>query len=282
MKSYLSFIIFAACIAFPFSDVSAADEQECIEECPPGFEMIPGLPHCYKLMLEMGPASQDKAMTACGYEGGATVVTFDAAGDDQIVRDFMWNKYREDMEADPAYFDQQGYWTGYVRFYGPCEEPEDGPPNKCIEFPYVNVYSGTPMPISYLLSEKPDNYVLGEYGQEDCISRRNFWKDTLDDGQIGLDDFTCGFPHWAICMHRDVFGLNKKAYNTALMKNNVTLPASGMCQLDWYNQNGYQLDMMTDKRPSDADRNNGAKPHIRFPSEEKSFCELLDVPEQLY
>merc|ERR1711894_174714 len=106
-----------------------------------------------------------------GYEGGATVVTFDAAGDDQIVRDFMWNKYREVMEADPAYFEQQGYWTGYVRFYGPCEEPEDGPPNKCIEFPYVNVYSGTPLPLSYLLVEKPDNYVLGEYGQEDCISR---------------------------------------------------------------------------------------------------------------
>ena len=41
-----------------------------------------GLPHCYKMLIELGPVSQDKAVTACGYEGGSTVVTFDNKGDD--------------------------------------------------------------------------------------------------------------------------------------------------------------------------------------------------------
>ncbi|XP_075240040.1 uncharacterized protein LOC142335438 [Convolutriloba macropyga] len=64
----------------------------------------------------------------------------------------------------------------------------------------------------------------------------------------GLDDYTCGFPHWAICMHRDVFGLNQQAYNTALMNATQTLPASGECRLDWVNQNYFQLHMMRRRR----------------------------------
>jgi len=262
MKSYLSFVVFAACVAFSFSGVSAADEQMCIEECPTGFEKIPGLPHCYKLMLNLGPSSQDKGVAACGYEGGATVVTFDDVGDEGIVRDFMWNNYAEAMQADPAYFKQQGYWTGYVRKYGPCP---DSKKTFCSDSsPYVNVYSGELMNVEHFLKDKPDNYVLGEYGQEDCISRRNFWKDNKK--IPGLDDFTCGFPHWIICMHRDVFGLNKKAYNTALMNNSVTLPPNGKCQLDWVNQNFFQLNNMATKRPESTDIYMTALPQIRSPT----------------
>ena len=33
-------------------------------------------------MLDLGPVSHDKAVAACGYEGGATSVTFDRPGDD--------------------------------------------------------------------------------------------------------------------------------------------------------------------------------------------------------
>ena len=34
------------------------------------------------MLVDLGPMSQDKAVAACGYEGGATVVTFDNPGDD--------------------------------------------------------------------------------------------------------------------------------------------------------------------------------------------------------
>ena len=44
-----------------------------------------GLDHCYKMLVDLGPVSQDKAVTACGFEGGATVVTFDNPGDDVRV-----------------------------------------------------------------------------------------------------------------------------------------------------------------------------------------------------
>merc|ERR1711879_405358 len=194
--------------------------------------------------------------------GGATVVTFDDVGDEGIVRDFMWNNYAEAMQADPAYFKQQGYWTGYVRKYGDCP---DSKKTFCSDSsPYVNVYSGELMNVEHFLKDKPDNYVLGEYGQEDCISRRDFWKDNKK--IPGLDDFTCGFPHWIICMHRDVFGLNKKAYNTALMNNSVTLPPNGKCQLDWVNHNFFQLNNMATKRPESTDIYLTALPQIRSPT----------------
>ena len=46
---------------------------------------------------------------------------------------------------------------------------------------------------------------------------------------------------------RDVFGLNKRAYNTALM-DGVQLPTGRQCELDWTQQNLYQLTMLKDKQ----------------------------------
>ena len=43
---------------------------------------VVGLKHCYKLLIDLGPVSHDKAVAACGYLGGATVVTFDNPGDE--------------------------------------------------------------------------------------------------------------------------------------------------------------------------------------------------------
>merc|ERR1712226_1762435 len=57
----------------------------CTEACPEGFEKVPGLAHCYKLLVDLGPVSHDKAIAACGYEIGATVVTFDNDGDENIL-----------------------------------------------------------------------------------------------------------------------------------------------------------------------------------------------------
>ena len=38
------------------------------------------------MLVDLGPVSQDKAVAACGFEGGATVVTFDNPGDDVSVQ----------------------------------------------------------------------------------------------------------------------------------------------------------------------------------------------------
>ena len=43
--------------------------------------LFAGLAHCYKMLIDLGPVSHDKAVTACGYLGGSMVVTFDNAGD---------------------------------------------------------------------------------------------------------------------------------------------------------------------------------------------------------
>ncbi|XP_075259860.1 uncharacterized protein LOC142351606 [Convolutriloba macropyga] len=220
---------------------NAAQQQSCTEECPSGFERVSGLDHCYKLMLRLGPVSHNKAMAACGYEGGATVVTFDNPGDEQILRNFLWDNYNEALKADLAYLTDGGFWTGYVRKYGPSSNP------------FMNVYSGSEVPSSYFTPGQPDNLLLGEYGQENCLARKRFYRESVKWSDVGatingLDDYTCGFPHWVVCMHRDLYALNQQGYNTALMNNTVTLPPNGMCKLDWVNQNMYQLYMMRAKR----------------------------------
>ena len=37
------------------------------------------------MLVDLGPVSQDKAVTACGYEEGATVVTFDKQGEEVSI-----------------------------------------------------------------------------------------------------------------------------------------------------------------------------------------------------
>ena len=47
-----------------------------------------------------------------------------------------------------------------------------------------------------------------------------------------------------------MYALNKQAWNSALMydQEGSQLPADGTCELDWEDQNRYQLYMMRDKR----------------------------------
>ncbi|XP_063711466.1 uncharacterized protein LOC134839774 isoform X2 [Symsagittifera roscoffensis] len=212
------------------------ERPTCQEECPEGFEKISGLSHCYKLLLPLGPVSQDKAVAACGFEGGSTVLTFDSPGEDQVVRDHFFAHYHKAIQSDQAYLHNAGFWTGYVRMYGNVTNQ------------FLNMYSGLPMDEDLFRPGQPDNIVLGSWGEEACVARKKFSKETLNrNGDQGLDDYTCGFPQWVICMQRDVFGLNKRAYNTALM-DGVQLPTGRQCELDWTQQNLYQLTMLKDKQ----------------------------------
>ena len=45
------------------------------------------------MLVDLGPVSQDKAVAACGFEGGATVVTFDNPGDAVSIIIQNTNKY---------------------------------------------------------------------------------------------------------------------------------------------------------------------------------------------
>merc|ERR1712226_753948 len=210
----------------------------CTEGCPEGFEKVHGLAHCYKLLVDLGPVSHDKATAACGYEKGATLVTFDNDGDEQILRDHMWAKYGDELKSKVTFDEAQGYWTGYVRYYG-----NPG-------YPFVNMYSGVKINPDLFSPNQPNNLLLGEYGEEACLARKKIGKFYVHKRKPhqGLDDYTCGFPHNVICMHRDIYALNQQAYNTALMNNTVTLPADGTCRLDWPTQNHYTLYMMRLRR----------------------------------
>ncbi|XP_063726520.1 uncharacterized protein LOC134854258 [Symsagittifera roscoffensis] len=219
--------------------VWSEEKLPCTEECTGGFEKIPGLKHCYKFLKDLGPVSQDKAVTACGIEGGSTLVTFDNVGDDQIVRDHLFSKYEDVITSSPAFLTASGFWTGYLRNFGDTENP------------FVNMISGAPMDTSMFRPGQPDDEILGKFGGEACVCRKKITHSTVDQyDNLGLDDFTCSFPNWAVCMHRDVYALNKQAWNSALMydQEGSQLPADGTCELDWEDQNRYQLYMMRDKR----------------------------------
>ncbi|XP_075240025.1 uncharacterized protein LOC142335429 [Convolutriloba macropyga] len=222
-----------------------AAEPSCTERCPADFERVPGLSHCYRLMLHLGPVSYDKAMIACGAQGGATLVTFDNPREEETLRNFMFDNYKEAITADLAYLEDAGFWTGYARMY------------RAKSNPFKNIYSGDPLTSDYFSPKQPNNVILGEYGQENCVARKKFSEVFLHKRKPwqGLDDYTCGFPHWVICMHRDVYALNQQAYNTVLMNNTNVIPPSGHCELDWVNQNMYQLYMMRAKRLARNDGN---------------------------
>ncbi|XP_063711015.1 uncharacterized protein LOC134839407 [Symsagittifera roscoffensis] len=208
----------------------------CQEECLHGSEKVQGLDHCYKMLVDLGPVSQDKAVAACGFEGGATVVTFDNPGDAQKLRDHFWDKNQDQILANPAYLDDGGFWTGYVRFFGNESNP------------FMNMYTGDPMDVKDFLSGQPDDRLLTKDSGEACVSRKEFHNEDLKwNGDQGLDDYSCAFPNWVICMHRNVYALNMEAWNSALMYG-LSLPEDGTCQLDWTTQNYYQLTMMEEKR----------------------------------
>ncbi|XP_063715204.1 uncharacterized protein LOC134842681 [Symsagittifera roscoffensis] len=215
------------------------EAEPCREECTGGFERIEGLKHCYKFLLDLGPVSQDKAVTACGIERGSTLVTFDNVGDDQTIRDHFVAKFRDDIESSPAFIDASGFWTGYLRDYGSSD------------YPFVNMISGALMNMLMFRPGQPNNDILGKNGMEACVSRKQILNEaTGKHNHTGLDDFTCAYPNWAICMHRDVFALNQVAYNTALISGleGSQLPVDGTCQLGWEEQNKFMLLMMKDKR----------------------------------
>ncbi|XP_063711797.1 uncharacterized protein LOC134840072 [Symsagittifera roscoffensis] len=211
-------------------------KPQCTEECLRGFERVEGLDHCYKMLIDLGPVSQDKAVTACGYEGGATLVTFDNVGDDQRLREHFWVKFHNNIRSSPAYLEHSGFWTGYVRFFGNVSNT------------YVNMYSGDPIDPSLFEPKQPDDRIVGSRGGEACVCRKDYGEKDFNWNHVhGLDDYTCAFPNWVVCMQRNVYMLNRKAWNSALMYG-VNLPEDGTCQLDWERQNFYQLQMMKDKR----------------------------------
>ncbi|XP_063711016.1 uncharacterized protein LOC134839408 [Symsagittifera roscoffensis] len=245
MKVLLAVLVVTFCVQEVIMATTTTQQKleanlTCTEQCLHGFERVEGLPHCYKMLVDLGPMSQDKAVAACGYEGGATVVTFDNPGDDQTLRDHFWTKYENEINTSPAYLKASGFWTGFVRFFG----------NKLN--PFLNMYTGDPMNVNLFKPEQPDDRVLGTKEEEACVSREEYGNKVdfirgRDAGVTGLDDYTCGFPNWVICMQRNIYMLNMHAWNSALMYG-VKMPKDGTCQLDWTDQNYYQLTMMKDKR----------------------------------
>ncbi|XP_063714609.1 uncharacterized protein LOC134842270 [Symsagittifera roscoffensis] len=244
MKSTFSkLIIFASLQLCAQAGGNVATPPSCVEECPPGFEQVAGLPHCYKLMLALGPVSHDKAVVACGFEGGATLATFDTVGDQQTLRNHMWSHYGAAIAKDPAHLAELGFWTGYARQYGDSSNS------------FVNIYSGQTLDSEFFANGQPDNLLLGVWGEEACVVRKKFSKSVVKwaNSDTGLDDYNCAFPHWAICMHRDVFALNMQAYNSVLMAGTgVNLPVGGSCRVDWVDQNVYILDMISAKREANG------------------------------
>ncbi|XP_075253515.1 uncharacterized protein LOC142345368 [Convolutriloba macropyga] len=215
-------------------DAAITSAKDCKEKCPLGFQRVHGLKHCYRLLIDLGPVSHDKGVAACGFEKGATLVTFDHKGDDQILRNHFFKLYGEQMKNDSAYWDALGFWTGYIRKYGSAKDS------------YVNMYSGDAIDKSLFRHSQPNNLLLGESGEEACLCRKEFGTTHLKKGN-GLDDYPCAHPHWIICMHRDVFALNMRIYNSAL-NDGVKLPENGDCELDWVDQNYYQFKMMREKK----------------------------------
>ena len=49
------------------------------------------------------------------------------------------------MLLNPAYLQQSGFWTGYVRFFGDVSNP------------YINLYTGSPMNTSFFAPRQPDD-----------------------------------------------------------------------------------------------------------------------------
>ena len=62
-----------------------------------------------------------------------------------MLRDHFWDKYQEEILASPAYLEDGGYWTGYVRFFGNVSNH------------YMNMYTGDPMDVDMFLSGQPDD-----------------------------------------------------------------------------------------------------------------------------
>ena len=63
----------------------------------------------------------------------------------QKLRDHFWDKNQDQILANPAYLDDGGFWTGYVRFFGNESNP------------FMNMYTGDPMDVKDFLSGQPDD-----------------------------------------------------------------------------------------------------------------------------
>lgn len=215
-------------------------EPYCNEKCPPGFEYVESLGNCYRLLLELGPVSQDKGVIACGLVNGSTLPTFINKGDDDLLRDYFWSKYENEISSSAGYTPQAGFWTAYVRKAADGTKDED---NFVKE--YVNLYSGNPINQNLWSNGQPNNDNL----DQPCVARKRFFKKFLHKGESddvlkqmnGLDDYQCAYPHFVICSLSRAYALNKRAYNTAIMSGNQE---GGDCQLDWVTQSKHQFDMM--------------------------------------
>jgi len=215
----------------------------CNEECPAGYDYIPELGHCYRLLLDLGPTSQDRAVDACGSALGYLPI-FDNHHDEDIIRSFYWGKYKNQMKAHKSWLKNSGFWTAYMRM------SKDGHTDEELPHMFKNMYTGDPMPMEYW---RPGGNPRNERYDQCCVARKWFNAEyiPLDDVKSpdlnGLDDYVCGYPHWVVCQVRKEYALNKRAYNVALMdavKKGEVTPENTECSEPWDEQIAKQFDIL--------------------------------------
>lgn len=216
-------------------------EPQCTEKCPEDYDLVPGLGNCYRLLYDLGPVSQDRAVIACALNNGSALPTFHHKGDDQILRDFLaakWgDKIKKGSPTNDAFTPQAGFWTAYVR------PPADGATsNNYFKKEFLNMYSGFSMLKDLWSKGQPNDEVLDQV----CVARKRINQIYLhgsDEGLDvnGLDDYQCMYPHWAVCMSTKHYALNKQAYNTAIMDH---VFQGGDCEQNWIQQSELQMEMM--------------------------------------
>lgn len=215
----------------------------CEENCPAGYHYIPELGHCYRLLVELGPTSQDRGVEACGFASG-NVVSLDNERDEDIIRTYFWDKFGDRMKRHCNYVKQAGFWTAYVRKAG------DGVSSET-EFAdeYVNLYTGEPMSTSFWRETQPSN----ERFDQACVARKWFDKQWIseqpDPSGNGLDDYVCAFPHWIVCQVRKEYALNKRASNLNIQEYVAkdeagSLVAGSRCEQDWEEQTRDQFEIL--------------------------------------
>lgn len=219
-------------------------EPYCNEVCPSGYEYIEELGHCYRMLLDLGPTSQDRGVEACGFASGY-LPGLDRQGDEDIIRTYFWDKYADQMKSHPNNLDNSGFWTAYLR------PSSDGLEHKYgFRLEYTNLYTGEPMPKEFWRVGQPSN----ENYDQACVARKWFWiqwfREDSTGKKNGLDDYVCAFPHWVICQVRKEFALNKRGSNLELIKQvkDDIIPNSGVereqCEQPWVEQTADQFEIL--------------------------------------
>lgn len=256
MISFLSILALAATAYAinPTVDNFYNMEATCTERCPEGFEYVESVGRCYKLLLELGPVSQDRGVIACAMNNGSTLPIFENMDQIQNVREYFYDQYGkyldnytpDNVDGSQAWTPQAGFWTGWVRQAGDGVVSDNHFLND-----YVNMYNGVAMPGGLWAKGQPNDDNL----DQSCVARKRFYKEFVQKGaDNGLDDYQCSYPHWVVCATQNVYALNKRAYNVKMMAEKYSTVMEGdepspagaddSCELDWPTQSKYQFAMM--------------------------------------